>query len=107
MSIVGRTKLLVGGILGKLGRRIWPVAFPQIELRLGGVEQHLPAFLNAVSSVGAFGYQLRRQGEALDRQKADIGRLWERIEFVRREVLYEMKFGGTPGAPEPIKARIV
>jgi len=104
-----------------------------------GWRQHVPAFLNAVSSVGAFGHELarvKREQEAnsarlsevrthLDstaaqlsesrthidsiaaqlsnedrslwdattRTNAEIGKLWQRVEFVRTEVLYELKYG--------------
>jgi hypothetical protein len=129
---------------------------PEIETRLAerdaalerldaGWRQHLPAFLNAVSSIGAFGHELgRARSEAgqvrseaeqarsnadwarseaeqarSDAEQAhseagrvrtqsdqvraeledvraqlggDIGRLWERLEFIRREIMFEMKY---------------
>ncbi len=92
-------------------------------------ERHAPAFLNAVSSVGAFGHDLQRQsalldelsrrvqsvearagepvaarGEAASRDIGDlqqiaaqhwssIGELWQRLEFVRKEMLFEISLG--------------
>ncbi|HJU10988.1 MAG TPA: hypothetical protein VJ728_08925, partial [Candidatus Binataceae bacterium] len=77
------------------------------ESRLSAIEtswrQNLPAFLNAVSSVGAFGYELsamqRDTNKKLDElwqaagnANKEIGQIWQRIEFVRREILYEFKY---------------
>ncbi|WP_343714545.1 hypothetical protein [Inquilinus sp.] len=107
-----------------------------------GWRQHVPAFLNAVSTVGAFGHELSRTRRELNElrelheaattnasrgledvrtelaqevrtelaqsgesmradlrsfvQRADgsIEKLWERIEFVRREIMFEMAYGG-------------
>jgi hypothetical protein len=83
-----------------------------------GWRQYLPSLLNAVSSIGAFGHelsQLRREAtEANLRTKTEIGNLnddsvrltsqahdlsdsiaalWDRIAFVRQEVLLELKYG--------------
>lgn len=118
--------------------------------------QHVPAFLNAVSSVGAFAHELARQGtEAKERAKgidaelsrlsqelagarltasqagagdlsaalaherqsiADlmrtterhwqkIGEVEQRLEFIRREIMFEIRYGGaaqkSPAAIEP------
>lgn len=85
-----------------------------LEQRLQALEQHLPAFLNAVSSVGAFGFELHQQRETLQREilnvqepierhASDIVNLWARIEFIRKEILYEMKYGqiGSSGEFHP------
>ena len=104
-----------------------------------GWQTHVPAFLNAVSSVGAFGHQLAQfkadlslhatamgkridavqeqsgqnreqlgnfakeisqileQGRQLDDRIGDsvrqLGELWQRLEFVRRETLFEFAHG--------------
>ncbi len=102
----------MSGVL-RLRYMIWPIARRDVEHRLNELEklprfQDMPAFLNAVSSVGAFGFELQQFHKALDRQGEEMGRLWERVEFVRREVLYEMKYGSNgTAAPERIEARIV
>jgi predicted SAM-dependent methyltransferase len=68
---------------------------------------HVPAFLNAVSSVGAFGHKLREVRNDIDRQRnelvearaeaeqsrQELRRLADRIEFGRREVLFELAHG--------------
>jgi hypothetical protein len=85
--------------------------------------QNIPAFLNAVSTVNAFGHELGklrreleqglrsvRQGQPSSSEQAilsarqemeqelksmrtSITATWERIEFTRREILFEMKYG--------------
>jgi hypothetical protein len=111
------------------------------EARIGALEshdetwrQHVPAFLNAVSTVGAFGHELLRYRKeslaglaALDSQliavrtqldemptgSQDISELAARIEFVRREILFEMKYAGPdslgkPTAPPPsLQPRVI
>jgi len=125
--------------------------FEQLELSW---RQNLPAFLNAVSTVNAFGHELRglrreleqahqkaeqglhslrqeirqelqqevEQGrqsvrqemdgtvgplrDGLQRTDASVAAIWERIEFVRCEMLFEMKYGkrafGAPGTYEEL-----
>ena len=94
-----------------------------------GWKEHLPAFLNAASTVRAFGHELSRERETANRQLAeqaveirrldndlgrareelaqrdmarggDIARLWHRLEFVRSEMMFEMRYGrnASPGA---------
>jgi len=140
-------------------------ALENIGSRLGLLEsswrQYLPAFLNAVSSVGAFAHELarlrrelesarhdlrqqaeqglqsvrhdlrqeaeqglqsvrhdlRRQAEQefqsvrrdLQKTSESVGATWERIEFTRCEMLYEMKYGRrTSGESAPhVEARMV
>lgn len=131
-------------VLRPIWRRVWArieTRVAPIEQRLdrlevraeqGGTEaeaawrQHLPAFLNAVSTVGAFGFQLRRERaesaaaltefeSKLETTRQEIARLWERIEFSRREVLFEVRYGdGASSVPElpsapvpPIAPRIL
>lgn len=80
----------------------------EIEARLSTIEagwrQHVPALLNAASSVGAFGYQLSAVQRDTDKKieelwqsegnaSKEIGQIWHRLEFVRKEVLYEFKYG--------------
>ena len=68
---------------------------------------HLPAFLNAVSSVGAFGHKLLETRKDIERQQNELTQaraeaeqfrqelrsLADRIEFARREVLFELAHG--------------
>ena len=116
MSIYQRIKSIAKRILPAAGRRIWPIARRQIEprlagieQRLAGIEQNLPAFLNAVSTVGAFGFALQQQNEALKSHASDIVQLWARLEFVRKEIMYEMKFSRTSSATNQVQteSRIV
>jgi predicted SAM-dependent methyltransferase len=125
MTINTRIKLIVKRILPAAGRRIWPIArrrieqrLAGIEQRLAGIEQNLPAFLNAVSTVGAFGFALQQQNETVQQQNealqqqnetvkshaSDIVQLWARLEFVRKEIMYEMKFGRTSSTTNQVQA---
>ena len=75
--------------------------------------QHVPAFLNATASVGAVAREqahMKRQlanhqdeigriWEATGRINQDQGHLWKRVEFVRSELLYEMRYGAGAAAP--------
>ncbi|MDX3809782.1 MAG: hypothetical protein QHC89_25780 [Bosea sp. (in: a-proteobacteria)] len=80
----------------------------ELESRHTALDQawnaHLPAFLNAVSTVGAFGHRLSAQARELDQLSTraqqlevdggQVARLWDRIEFVRREMMFELAHGG-------------
>lgn len=96
----------------------------RIDARLddldGSWRQHLPALLNAVSTVGALGHELVQQRQAFDQQRqafdqqldqhgSSIRELWDRLEFIRRELFYEVNFGAgnAPNASEAKPARIV
>lgn len=144
-------------------RPLWLIVWRRIEARIrampqqgavGGSlpalsaeaawHQHMPAFLNAVSTVGAFGHELARHKRetkaALDEQRERIETLFDlhdeivalssqlrdlatrvaaleaqaqtgpavlesriadtaaRIEFVRREILFELKYGPPPAS---------
>jgi SAM-dependent methyltransferase len=86
-----------------------------VILRLGNVErrlstsdalatawqQHLPSFVNAVASVRAFGFQLRKLSDAVTQHWAKIGELQERIEFVRAEIMFESRYGGKGANASP------
>tara|TARA_B100000378_G_C18041232_1_gene410642 strand:+ start:342 stop:1367 length:1026 start_codon:yes stop_codon:yes gene_type:complete len=91
-------------------------------------DQQLPQFLNAVSTVSAFGHQLQITNSKIEsleelhneiserpveddeasefapedlkllvqhqaQQAEQIGKIWDRVEFVRREIMYEMLYG--------------
>lgn len=110
---------------------IWHRVWARIEARLRPIEARLsvlegpgggadgdarswhqlaPAFLNAVSTVEAFGHALRTtRGEVnelrerVDRRLGghDLTAIWDRIEFVRRELMFEQRYGrgGAMSAP--------
>jgi hypothetical protein len=142
-------------------RPVWLMAWRRMEARIRSMElgdaswrQHAPAFLNAVSTVGAFGHELLRYRDesvgglaALDRQIAAIraqldsqtaairaqldseimairaeldglkarshqtDALAARIEFVRREILFEFNHAGDaknpPTAPPEGQPRVI
>jgi len=102
-------------VLRPVWRRLWAhieARVGPIDARLGALEhgwrQNIPAFLNAVNMVSAFGRDLARQGNELTSQGqtlsavgGDISRIWDRIEFVRREIMYEMAHGPGSRAAAP------
>jgi predicted SAM-dependent methyltransferase len=74
--------------------------------------QHLPALLNAIETVPALSHELARNRRELDTVRTEIAamrqvlmsaadkdipnelsRLWQRLEFVRMEMMYEMNYG--------------
>ncbi len=69
----------------------------------------LPQFLNSISSVSAFAHQLGGVEKNVANQSEQIGKLWERIEFVRREILYEMAHGANSDqqVKQDIQSRII
>jgi predicted SAM-dependent methyltransferase len=85
--------------LSRIEGRLAPIEDRVAKLEAGW-HQHLPAFLNAVSSVGAFGHDLARSRK----ETVDI---WHRLEFVRSELLYEMRYGGTKATTTPHTAHVV
>ncbi len=110
--------------LAELNARLAPleIGVAALDARLAPLEvawrQHVPSFLNAVGTVSAFGYelsQLREQSEQtairLDNADATARAVWERIEFVRRETLFELAHGdhgrAQPGDTLPTPARIL
>ncbi|MDQ2677793.1 MAG: hypothetical protein M3Y51_03540 [Actinomycetota bacterium] len=85
----------------------------EFERRLDAVEEHLPELLGFWSSNSGSMRRLQRlidQGtENSERHAQSIGELWDRIEFVRREVMYELRYagGGNDAAPAPIESRVI
>lgn len=71
------------------------------------LEQHLPDLLNTIASGHGFQRALTRNLDAvqvdLQQQIAattpQIGQLWERVEMVRKEILFELRYGA--GAERP------
>lgn len=84
----------------------------------GAWRQHIPDFLNAVGTVPAFAHELARFQGCVEKTTArldnvDVGTraIWERIEFIRREILFEIAHGTkssseTANTPK-VMARIV
>lgn len=86
-----------------------PEELTKVHQRLDLLEQHLPELLAHYS--GANGAQRRFQRQLDDQLTrsenlaASIHELWERIEFVRREVMFEMRYhGGSSAAPDSVPA---
>ena len=81
--------------------------------RLDAVEEHLPELLGLWSSSTGSMRRLQRDldagAETAEHHAASIVELWERIEFVRREVMYELRYAGasSDAAPPAIESRIV
>lgn len=87
-------------LLRMWARLAWPVE-ARLSTLESGWQQHLPALLNATSSVAAFGYELTalrtettNLWKAADQATKTMGDLWQRLEIVRQEIMYEMKYGG-------------
>lgn len=121
-----RVRAALKSVFGPIVRPIWRRVYARIDAhitahvnaRIALTEseawrQHMPAFLNAVATVDAFGHQLlQTRNETtvrLDNAEASIRSIWERIEFIRREILFEMAHaaGQPPGAPPQTAPRIV
>jgi len=84
-----------------------------LEGKQAAFDQHLPTLLNTISSYNASSRQLKRYLDALESKQAafdqglsrlgsqqnngfsELGRLGERIEFARRETLFEFKYGAS------------
>lgn len=72
-----------------------------IEERLQLIEDHLPELLNAIASANGEKRQLRR---AITESQADT---WARVEMVRRELMFELRYGSDRQAPVPIEPKVV
>lgn len=96
--------------------------FAKLQQRTDLLETHLPEILSICSSSAGSSRRMQRQidslsqdtarstqnSEALDRHAGDIEGLWERLEFVRKELMFELRYGsGDPAASVPSKVRIV
>lgn len=91
----------------------------KVQQRLDIVEEHLPEVLSTIST--ARGTQRRFQRELDDglrraeNHAASIQELWDRIEMVRRELMFELRYNagtgsgsGVPAGAEPaVEARII
>lgn len=90
---------------------------------LAAWHQHVPTVLNAAASLGAIAREqaqtkratrteIAHLWDATARVNKEHGQLWKRVEFVRSELLYEMRYGArqaVAGRDEnaPVAARIV
>ncbi|MFN7147876.1 MAG: class I SAM-dependent methyltransferase [Microthrixaceae bacterium] len=72
-------------------------ALVELQRRVDALEHHLPELLGLWSSATGTQRRLQRQldqrATASEQHATSIDELWQRIEFVRREVLYEMRYG--------------
>lgn len=105
-----------------------PIELRELQRRSDVLEEHLPEMLGMWSSYAGSQRRVQRQldahGDALDRYGetivehsvaiGDRGRsileLWERIEFVRKELMFEFRYSDgrpEPSTSEPLAARIV
>jgi predicted SAM-dependent methyltransferase len=57
------------------------------------LRQHVPSFSNAVSSVSALAYELAAMRHDLTEANKAIGEIRQRLEFVRKEIMFEISFG--------------
>lgn len=64
-----------------------------ISGKRGTADRHLPALLNALETVPALSNEIARTRRDMEPLHTEIGKLWERLEFVRMEVMYEMNYG--------------
>lgn len=150
-GVIHHVKRLLKKTILLIGRPIWkrlsPKFYARIDKRIDrrlaesdfGWKQHVPAFLNAVSTVRAFGFELaefkrksqedivrlrdemrsgmdsevaRARSElwpAIDEVKQSVGEAFDRLEFIRREILFEMRYK-QPSKDEqhsPVSTRIL
>jgi predicted SAM-dependent methyltransferase len=92
----------------------------------GSLGQHLPALLNALETVPALAREIARVRREVNSLRAEtsaateaqlqdlqqeVGRVWERLEFVRLEIMYEMNHGprgtGVPDGPHRPVAEVL
>jgi hypothetical protein len=95
--------------IGPLETRIGP-----LETRMAQFEtawhQHLPAFLNAVSTVRSFGFELSKTSQESRNFGKDILGIQQRVEFVRQQILSEPKYGrdaSVKGPSRVTKSRLI
>ncbi len=93
-----------------------------LQQRTDLLETHLPELLSICSSYTGSSRRMQRQvdelaqrveassydGAALERHAQDIQALWERLEFVRKELMFELRYhGGERVEAEPAEPRVV
>lgn len=85
------------------------------QRRINGVAEHLPFLLDRLSTTNAMNRDARRRLENVEALAGrvgevveDLGRLETRTEFIRREFMHELRYGGRPaGATPGVETRIV
>lgn len=96
------------------------------ESAKGPLDQHLPALLNALETVPALAHEIARVRREVNSLRAEtpaatearlqelhreVGRVWQRLEFVRMEIMYEMNHGprgtGMPDGPHRPAAEVL
>jgi predicted SAM-dependent methyltransferase len=80
--------------------------------RLAEVEQHLPTLLNTISSGHGATRRIQREfGEMVRREQefaTSLAELWSRIELIRRELMFEVKYGdGADRAGPTVESKVV
>ncbi len=77
----------------------------ELQRRVDVLEEHLPELLGLWSSAGGTQRRLQRQlderAASLEQHATSIEELWQRVEFVRREVLYELRYSDAERAAAP------
>jgi predicted SAM-dependent methyltransferase len=72
-----------------------------IEERLRLIETNLPELLNTIASANGERRLLRR---TMNESQAE---LWTRIEMIRRELMFELRYGNDRQSPMPIEPKVV
>jgi hypothetical protein len=99
-------------------RPLWLIVWRRVEARIrtmgtsAGVpisheaawQQHMPAFLNAVSTVGAFGHELLRHKRETEASIADLRRRLDVVEDMNVQADRDHVVGKEPPAPEMVAA---
>lgn len=90
MSLRTQVKKLAKRIL----RPVWGPIRERIDMRLQPIEARLASVEAKLSRNLATSAETVASMERVQSQFAgELGRLWERMEFVRREIMFEMKYG--------------
>jgi hypothetical protein len=83
-----------------------------LEPRVAAVEQHLPTLLNTIASGRGVNRRLQREVSEIAGRERDFAQsladVWSRIEMIRREVMFELRYGdhGDRGLPS-VESKIV
>jgi len=83
----------------------------ELQLRLDLIESHLPELLNTISSAHGTQRQLQRgfdaQQQVLKDHATSIVAQWERIEMIRRELMFELRYGATTTEPAAVEPKVL
>jgi predicted SAM-dependent methyltransferase len=72
-----------------------------IDERLRMIERHLPELLNTIASANGEKRQLQR---TIGQSQAD---LWARMEMIRRELMFELRYGSDRQSRLPVEPKVV